>query len=188
MRYAARVLKRWKPGPIEGGRRNARLRSLDEISYHRRPGRLSRGLRYTLAQLRALLLLGLFLGIAYVFRPGAPAWIESGPIRVDDMWRVRVIDGDTFHYNGETVRIAGIDAPEINPPRCPREAELGAKATSRLDRLLRTGPFDMHPVRRDEDKYGRKLRTVMRDGQSIGAILISEGLARRLDGARQPWC
>jgi hypothetical protein len=28
----------------------------------------------------------------------------------------------------------------------------------------------------------------MRDGQSLGLTLVSEGLAREWDGARRPWC
>jgi endonuclease YncB( thermonuclease family) len=41
---------------------------------------------------------------------------------------------------------------------------------------------------RDEDRYGRKLRVVQRDGRSIADTLIAEGLARRWDGARRSWC
>src|SRR5437762_4160411 len=41
---------------------------------------------------------------------------------------------------------------------------------------------------RDEDRYGRKLRTVERNGRSLGEILIAEGLARRWGGARHSWC
>ena len=42
--------------------------------------------------------------------------------------------------------------------------------------------------RRDEDQYGRKLRLVTRNGQSIGMMLVAEGLAREWDGTRHPWC
>jgi hypothetical protein len=28
----------------------------------------------------------------------------------------------------------------------------------------------------------------MRNGRSLGAMLVDEGLARRWDGARHPWC
>lgn len=31
-----------------------------------------------------------------------------------------IVDGDTFWLWGERIRIADIDAPEINPPRCER--------------------------------------------------------------------
>lgn len=145
-------------------------------------------LRPALRELRFILLLALFLGLAFVFLPRPIDWVQGEPVRVEDVWRVHVIDGDTFRYGGETIRIAGIDAPEIRPARCEQEAELGAKATARLHELLRAGPFEMAPVAREEDKYQRKLRRVLRNGRSLGGVLISEGLARPLDGARRPWC
>ena len=41
---------------------------------------------------------------------------------------------------------------------------------------------------RDTDRYGRKLRVVERDGVSLGETLVAEGLARRWEGRRRPWC
>jgi endonuclease YncB( thermonuclease family) len=99
-----------------------------------------------------------------------------------------VIDGDTFYYRRQSIRIADIDAPETHPARCEREARLGTAATHRLRDLLNSGPFEMRSGARDEDRYGRKLRTLVRDGQSVGAVLVSEGLARRWTGSQQPWC
>jgi endonuclease YncB( thermonuclease family) len=99
-----------------------------------------------------------------------------------------VIDGDTFYLQKQSIRIADIDAPETHPPRCAREAALGEAATRRLGALLNAGPFEMQAGARDEDRYGRKLRTLLRDGQSLGGILVTEGLARRWTGSRQPWC
>ncbi|XWN19324.1 MAG: hypothetical protein RDA78_15625 [Roseibium sp.] len=40
----------------------------------------------------------------------------------------------------------------------------------------------------DEDRYGRKLRLLVRDGKSLGDILVSEGLARRWTGTKLRWC
>lgn len=97
-----------------------------------------------------------------------------------------VIDGDTFYLGRQSIRIADIDAPEVSPPRCIYEADLGQRATTRLYALLNAGPIE---IRGDKtDKYGRQLRTIYRDGRSIGGILVSEGLARKWTGKRQPWC
>jgi endonuclease YncB( thermonuclease family) len=100
---------------------------------------------------------------------------------------VDVIDGDTFRYAGEKIRIADIDTPEVNG-RCDSEKALAARATDRLAVLLAAGPFKLEPVERDEDRYGRKLRIVTRGGRSIGDQLVSEGLARTWTGRREPWC
>ena len=100
-----------------------------------------------------------------------------------------VIDGDTIRYGGTKIRLEDIDTPETHEPRCATEAALGRRATRRLLELVNAGPFQL--VRtggRDEDRYGRKLRTITRNGRSVGDVLIAEGLARRWDGARRNWC
>jgi len=102
---------------------------------------------------------------------------------------VRVIDGDTFDYGGQRIRIADIDTPETNPARCAREADLGGRATRRLDQWLAQGPFDLIAIDRDADRYGRKLRRVERNGRSVGDLLVAEGLARPYGGGRRSgWC
>jgi len=99
-----------------------------------------------------------------------------------------VVDGDTFWMAGEKIRIADIDAPETHPARCDEEARLGAAATARLQNLLNAGPIELAMGARDTDRYGRKLRIVMRDGQSLGETMVRDGLARRWEGRRRPWC
>lgn len=100
-----------------------------------------------------------------------------------------VVDGDTIWLDGVKIRVADIDAPETHPPRCQLEADLGNKATIRLQALLNAGPFEARSIgSRDVDKYGRKLRVLMRESQSLGETLVQEGLARKWDGSRHPWC
>ncbi|MGV2103178.1 thermonuclease family protein [Rhizobium sp. 21-4511-3d] len=100
-----------------------------------------------------------------------------------------VVDGDTLWINGEKVRVADIDAPEISTPKCSSELALGNEATRRLIELVNEGPFQLQAwPGRDMDRYGRKLRVLVRDGQSLGDLLVREGLARTWSGRRQPWC
>lgn len=100
-----------------------------------------------------------------------------------------IVDGDTFWLRGEKIRIADIDTPEIGKPQCARELALGQKAKMRLQALLNAGPFEMRPLPdREADQYGRSLRILMRNGQSIGDKLVAEGLARTWEGRRRPWC
>ena len=100
-----------------------------------------------------------------------------------------VIDGDTIRYRGVKIRLADVDAPEISEPKCTSEAALGQRAKHRLLELMNAGPFELIQIGgHDQDGYGRKLRTVMRHGRSLGDTLISEGLGRRWDGARRSWC
>lgn len=104
-----------------------------------------------------------------------------------DGWNC-VVDGDTFRHEGIKIRIADIDTPEVHDFKCASEKVLGDRATNRLRALLSAGPFELQPIDRDEDVYGRKLRIVMRDGRSIGQQLVAEGLARNWTGSRRPWC
>lgn len=100
-----------------------------------------------------------------------------------------VVDGDTLWIDGVKVRVADIDTPEVSDPHCAAEKALGDRATARMLELVNAGPFEMQAwASRDEDKYGRKLRVLVRDGHSLGDILVSEGLARTWTGRRQPWC
>jgi len=100
-----------------------------------------------------------------------------------------VVDGDTIHYRGEKIRLADINAPEVSEPQCDSELDLGERATDRMLALLNGGRFTLVPLPdRDEDKYGRKLRTITRGGESLGMVLVREGLAERWRGFRRDWC
>lgn len=100
-----------------------------------------------------------------------------------------VVDGDTIRYKGVSIRLADIDTPEKRNPKCASEVALAEKATQRLVVLMNAGSFGLaNSGGRDEDRYGRKLRIVQVNGQSVGDTLITEGLARRWDGARRSWC
>jgi hypothetical protein len=136
-----------------------------------------------------------------VLRPGAPGASPnilrpqpvggSGDFQLCLGWRLQncVIDGDTIRYGGVKIRLADIDTPEIFSPKCGSEAALGQQATERLLELINAGPFEVVPAgSRDADRYGRKLRTIERNGRSLGDTLVAEGLARRWDGARRSWC
>lgn len=107
----------------------------------------------------------------------------SGSVRVNC-----VVDGDTFWYHGQKIRIADINTPETSEPKCAREAELGERATVRLTQLLNAGAFSLETGERDRDRYGRTLRVVTRGGESLGAALEREGLAEHWRGYRRDWC
>lgn len=99
-----------------------------------------------------------------------------------------VVDGDTIWYRGTKIRLLDINTPEISRPACQREAELGEAATLRLMALLNEGPFSLESEGRDVDRYGRQLRMLTRDGVSLGAVLVEEGLAEEWQGRRSSWC
>lgn len=100
-----------------------------------------------------------------------------------------VVDGDTLWIEGDKIRLTDINTPEISTPGCASERRLGHEAKRRLIALVNEGPFDVvGDGARDEDRYGRKLRVLERDGVSLGQILVTEGLARTWSGRRGSWC
>ena len=99
-----------------------------------------------------------------------------------------VVDGDTIWFEGRKIRIADINTPEISSPGCASEKRLGEQAKIRLQQLLNQGSFSLASIDRDQDKYGRDLRIITRDGESLGEILVTEGLAERWQGHRRNWC
>lgn len=132
-----------------------------------------------------------------------PAFLSGEPERVAAQFtrcgpgrgQACVVDGDTFKLGKRRVRVIGIDAPETHHAACPEEARLGEQATARLQVLLNEGPFEMvAPVYRQQDRYGRDLRTIRRtlpDGgtQSIAEEMRESGLAHRYLGGFKPgWC
>ena len=130
-------------------------------------------------------------------RTGCPGDIRSpvsqtglpgaSPTRGKASGRIYVIDGDTFSYGGQRIRIAGIDAPETHPSRCAQEAQLGLAATEKLRSLLSSGSVTISGA--GHDRYGRELRTVQVNGVDVAQVMISAGLASSYSGGtRQNWC
>lgn len=101
-------------------------------------------------------------------------WLRDGQqARLLDEWRIRLIDGDTFAYGAERIRIKGIDTPEVSESG-------GFEASQRLDLLLREGPVMVIP--QALDVYGRIVADVYVNDQNVAEVLKGEGYAKT--GAR----
>jgi endonuclease YncB( thermonuclease family) len=86
---------------------------------------------------------------------------------------VVLIDGDTLRYDGETIRLVGIDTPESFHSRCKHELVLALAAKERLRQLVDAGPLTVE--RHGKDRYGRTLARVLVDGSVVGNTLLREG-------------
>lgn len=93
----------------------------------------------------------------------------SGVERTVDGRQVHVVDGDTFRYGTERVRLRGIDTPELNEPG-------GQGARLRLIELLRNGPVRIVPHGRD--LYDRLVADVFVNGQNVAETLRVDGFAK----------
>jgi micrococcal nuclease len=93
---------------------------------------------------------------------------------------VRVVDGDTINVsNGDTLRLIGMDTPEVVDPRKPVQC-FGVEASRHAHALLdgESVSLEYDPSQGRLDKYGRTLAYVwMADGQLFNELMIREGYA-----------
>jgi len=98
---------------------------------------------------------------------------SRGPFRV-----TRVLDGDTIVLdNGETVRLIGVDAPEIHHPEIPVQ-RFGEEAKEFLRRLVEGFECNLeYEPGEIRDQYGRLLAYVFVEGRLVNAEIIRRGYA-----------
>jgi endonuclease YncB( thermonuclease family) len=96
-----------------------------------------------------------------------------------------VHDGDSLRLcDGERIRIANIDAPEMpGSPKCGQgrrgwcDYALAERSRDALQAFIGLGPVSIQ--RQGQDAYGRTLARVRVNGADAGDFLVSAGLARR---------
>jgi micrococcal nuclease len=89
----------------------------------------------------------------------------------DTLFCSSVIDGDTFRLEtGETVRLIGIDAPELSQPGSEKSREY-------LAHLILNKGVTLEKGYEDRDKYNRLLRFVYNDDVCINEEMIKQGYA-----------
>jgi micrococcal nuclease len=135
-------------------------------------------------------------------KPPLPTIVRGASDAAITSGEITVFDGDTIQAKGRTIRLVGFDAPERDG-RCPHERELAGRATARLRSLVGGGGLELRLVPcacppgtegMRECNFGRACGTLTAFQKDVGAMLISEGLAKPfICGAtscprRRPWC
>jgi len=96
---------------------------------------------------------------------------------------LKVVDGDTIkvlmNNKEETVRLIGIDSPEVLDERKPVQC-FGKEASDKAKEILtgKTIVLESDPTQEDKDEYGRLLRYVFLDDLNFNKFMVSEGYAR----------
>lgn len=89
----------------------------------------------------------------------------------EEVYVYEVIDGDTFTiYDGNSIRLIGIDAPEKDEPYY-------SEAKERLAELLEHKTVTLKKDKEDKDSYGRLLRYIYADDVFVNLKLVEEGYA-----------
>ena len=93
-----------------------------------------------------------------------------------------VIDGDTILIKNHSVRLIGIDTPEVAHPKYgKRKAQcFGPEAKQYLSDWIKGRKVKLvsDPLSDAQDKYGRELAYVYYQGILVNAQLIKQGYAR----------
>ena len=116
-------------------------------------------------------------------------------------WAVtRIIDGDTVEIEAPylpeplkpvlSIRVYGVDTPEKGwRGQCDQEKALGQEATIFTTNLVANAQNIQVEIREWDKFGGRVLGDLIIDGESLTALLISNGYARPyFGGAKESWC
>ncbi|GJL95771.1 MAG: hypothetical protein DHS20C05_21760 [Hyphococcus sp.] len=117
--------------------------------------------------------------------------VLSGPVSASVE---RVIDGDTVKMRAliwvdqelvVSVRVAGVDAPELFRPKCEVEKIKARAAKHFVEEFLSGRDAVLSNIQ--HGKYaGRVVANIEAEGEDLGAALIAEGFA--VSGQRGVWC
>lgn len=103
--------------------------------------------------------------------------------------RIEVLDGDTLVVDGEVVRLADVDAPELAPnAACWAEAALAGHAKSAVETYLHEPGRSWRVTQpRGRDPNGHLIASLTRnDGEDLADLLVVYGYAAR--SAEWDWC
>lgn len=105
-----------------------------------------------------------------------------------------MVDGDTVKMRVAiwidqellvSVRVAGIDAPELFRPQCEAEKLLAREAKAFAEAFLAGGEAVLYDIERA--KYaGRVVARIEAGGADLGDALVAGGLA--VEGRKGGWC
>ncbi len=96
-----------------------------------------------------------------------------------------VLSPREFSYGNEVYHLADVRTPDGQFPACAAEERLAGKAERTLIGILNGGAFESRPDPADSDP---RARILIRDGVSIGQIMIAKGVAQPWAPEPYNWC
>lgn len=110
---------------------------------------------------------------------------------------IKIVDGDTIKVRAMiwldqtvevSVRLRGVDAPELYRPKCAAEKTLARLAKASVAASAPLGS-EVTLTGITRDKYGGRVvaSVVTSDGETLAARLLAQGQAIAM-GSAKPWC
>jgi hypothetical protein len=96
-----------------------------------------------------------------------------------------ILSANAYAWRGTRYHLADISVPSGTAPRCPAEAERAQKGRAALAAMVNGGAFEARPDAADPDPAARLL---LRDGVSIGQLMILKGHAKPWSRTPIDWC
>ncbi len=90
---------------------------------------------------------------------------------------LRVVDGDTIVLNGEKIRFAGIDTPELKQTCLQNDVEVDCGISAKILLVKKIGNNTPQCIREGKDIYKRTLAECFVNGESLSSFLVRSGYA-----------
>jgi endonuclease YncB( thermonuclease family) len=91
--------------------------------------------------------------------------------------KLKVVDGDTIHLNGEKIRFTGVDTPELKQTCIKDGVKDFCGVTAKLILINKIGNNKVECIREGKDKYKRTLAECFVNNESLSRYLVRSGYA-----------
>ena len=90
---------------------------------------------------------------------------------------IRIVDGDTIHLNGEKIRFAGIDTPELNQTCIKEGLEDPCGIIAKKILVKKIADNKVKCISEGKDQYKRTLAECFVNNESLSSYLVRSGYA-----------
>ena len=100
-------------------------------------------------------------------------------LTIDDIksHELKVVDGDTIHLNGEKIRFAGIDTPELKQNCIKEGIENSCGVIAKQILVNKIGNNTVECISEGRDRYKRILAECFVNDESLSTYLVRSGYA-----------
>ena len=91
--------------------------------------------------------------------------------------KIRVVDGDTIHLNGEKIRFTGIDTPELKQTCVKNGLEISCGITAKNLLIKKIADNKVKCISEGKDQYKRTLAECFVNNESLSSYLVRSGYA-----------